>query len=265
MYPRHIALFAILCALGGTLSAPVPSPAGLLDGLLPLAPAPSSSADSTPLNLKILLNELHIALPEGLGATLSGIDLGGLNEVDLAQIINEVLSLPGVQVPAGTDATEVVNAIVEDVESRAAGLKSAASPSSSFKLKTKRGLLSNLNFFGSPSGGSSPTPTSLATPQNTDLVGGIINLSDVGSAFNSQQQQQNDHGATPTAASNHFLGLPEAIDLSPYVKVSPSLTLEIAPTGTGSARGPVGLLNAGVSADVDLLGAKFTLGPIVNV
>ncbi|WVF67774.1 hypothetical protein IAT40_002535 [Kwoniella sp. CBS 6097] len=290
-----IALFTVLCVLGGANAAPVPAPLGLLGGLLPLAPAPSASP-STPLNLNALLNELHITLPEGLVTTLGGIDFGALNEIDLAQFVTQVLSFPGVQVPAGTNTTEIVNAIVEDVGSQVdnSGLyDSPTSTSASLGLgsgaatgvaphinqRSKRGFLANL-FGGSDANGNatpsatglatatataSSSPTiSVATPKYTDLLGGIIGLSDINSALTATAEPTiNNHGPTPTANENHFLGLPNEIALPPYVDVSPSLTIEFMPTGT--AKGPLGLLIAEISADVDLLGAKFTLGPIVNL
>ncbi|OCF35902.1 hypothetical protein I316_02397 [Kwoniella heveanensis BCC8398] len=259
-----IALFAALCALSGAHAAPVPAPKGLLGGLLPLAPAPSASASataspSTPLNLNALLNELHITLPDGLVTTLNGVDLGALDEIDLAQFVTEVLSFPGVEVPAGTDTTDVVNSVVEDVGGQLDGSGLYDTPTATsasggiaphIRQRDKRGLLDGL--FGSASRTATGT-----LPTNTDLLGGIINLSDLNSALTASPS------ATPSSNSNGLLGLPNEVNLPPYVKVSPSLTLQLAPSGT--AKGPVGLINAEVSADVNLLGAKITLGPVVHL
>ncbi|WVW80597.1 hypothetical protein I302_102583 [Kwoniella bestiolae CBS 10118] len=244
-------LFACVAFLAGIQAAPVP---GLLNNLLtpvqqprlsptstsngPTAPGGGVLESNTGSSLSSILKQLHITTPEGLDTTLNGIKLTGLDDLRLSQFLQFLLLGPGVHVPSGQDVDDIIDQIIFDLHNEV----TTGNEYGHTYTKAKRGLGDILGNLKGDAPGSQVSHHA---------------LQDINAIFTdgAYDRHTSTRGATPTSNGEIYLG--------PLADVKPSLTVGLLPSGTD--RGAVGLVNVDVSADLNVEGAKFTLGPKIHL
>ncbi|WWC98317.1 hypothetical protein V866_005208 [Kwoniella sp. B9012] len=250
----QIPLLASVALIAGVQAAPVP---GLLGNIInplqqqrPSATPTSNAVPSQPTatsggllesntgsSLSSILKSLKITTPEGLDTTLNGIKLTGLDDLQLSQFLQFILLGPGVHIPSGQDINDIVNQIVLDLDNEIT--------TGNENGNGKGGILGNIFNSGAAPGAQ----VSHHALQDIDAI-----FTD--GAF---ERFQSTYKATPTSKSGNL----PAIDLGPLANIKPSATIGLLPSG--SNKGALGLANVDVSADVNVEGAKITLGPKIHL